>query len=243
MHNHPISIRWTRAQHVASTFRSIKEYYQLNQHPSNYITAVQTLARAEPTYVDMKCFFCHTAGGDTAGAPKCAHTHGQTHHSITPLLRCIRPPRMCTTESARRRKNTSNSFSFFLSSAHFSHSWRCWNTSSSPSMSLLLRLDALYPAFLSLYPSLFPILFIRTGHAFLINHFHSFIYLFIVVSLFFSPHRFQALISCNLLAWHTNQSQREKGGEGESEIQDSNYQLLLECACVCLCMCVRVKGI
>lgn len=69
---------------------------------------------------------------------------------------------------------------------------------------------------LSPYPSLLSVLFIRTGHAFLINHFHSFIYLFIFGLCFFFSCRFQALISCNLLAWHTtaNESEREREREG-----------------------------
>ncbi len=144
----------TRSQHI-----SINQAILQTQSISNYITAVQTLERAELTFVDMQGFFHHTARGDTAGSSQSthshthAHTHCQTHYSITPFLR---PSCMCTTESEQRGTTvpTLVFFSFFLSNAHFSHSRWCWNTFSSPSASLPLQLNALNPAFLSLSLSL-----------------------------------------------------------------------------------------
>lgn len=161
------------------------------------------------------------------------HTHTFKHATTSHLFSTVSVHAACVRRSKKRRsKNTSNSgLSLFLSLLHpllslsavLKHILFTERISASPTL-CTLSLSLFIP------PLFFFVLFICMGHAFLINHFHSFIYLFFCGSFF--PFRFQALISRNLLAWHTNESEREKRGRVKYKtLIISCY--LKESVCIC----------
>lgn len=182
----------------------------------------------------MQCFFHHPGRGDTAGAPKHTHIYTPRHQPFSTILHANDGVRTLKQEEALPSLvSPALLYSLLLLEVVLKCILFTECISASPTLCT--------PPCLSLSPySSLPLLVlsIRTGHAFLINHFYSFYLLFIFVVPFFSLQ----IPGLNLMqsACLAHKQVRERKG-GDSEIQDSNYQLRLERGCafgyVCVCLC------